>query len=99
VPSIVPFPEYPGLPNHALYNSFDEISQYVSTSGEHAWIALGPNDIRGTCSGLNAATNHNYLPRNGIATYGTIETGLWEAYGLGQSATQVLQQTTTFFRR
>ncbi|MCJ1283377.1 hypothetical protein MMC26_002705 [Xylographa opegraphella] len=92
-----PFPEYPGLPSHAAFNSFNASAQLVDVTGTHAWIAPGPNDIRGPCPGLNAAANHNYLPRNGIATYETVETGLFEAYGLDQSATQVLQQTTTFF--
>ena len=53
----VPFPEYPGKPSHALYNKFDAASQRVSTTGEHAFIAPGPNDIRGPCAGLNAAAN------------------------------------------
>ncbi|ORY75436.1 hypothetical protein BCR37DRAFT_384063 [Protomyces lactucae-debilis] len=96
VPQIVPFPEYPGLPGHALFNQFSE-SQLVSTTGEHAFIAPGPGDIRGPCPGLNAAANHGYLPRDGIATFATLNTGLWEAFGLDQTATQVLQQTTTFF--
>ena len=76
---------------------FNATEQLVSVSGDHVWMAPGPNDIRGPCPGLNAAANHNYLPRNGIATYETINTGLYEAYGLDQSATQVLHQTTTFF--
>jgi hypothetical protein len=46
---------------------------------------------------LNAAANHGYLPRDGIATYATINKGLWEAFGLDQTATQFLQQTTTLF--
>jgi hypothetical protein len=97
VPATAPFPEYPGLPNHAVYDRFDPVAQLVSTTSDHAWKAPGPGDIRGPCAGLNAAANHNYLPRDGIATYQTIETGLWEAFGLDQSATQVLQQITTFF--
>lgn len=97
VPAVVPFPEYPGAPTHALYNKFDPVAQKTSTTGKHAFIAPGPNDIRGPCPGLNAAANHNYLPRDGIATYATVQTGLWEAFGLDQTATQFLQQTTTFF--
>lgn len=93
----MPFPEYPGSPAHALFDQFDASSQLVSVSGDHAFIAPGPDDIRGPCPGLNAAANHAYLPRNGIATYEAVQTGLWEAFGLDQTATQVLQQTTTFF--
>jgi hypothetical protein len=61
---IAPFPEYPGAAAHATYNKFDAASQLVSTSGEHAWIAPGQNDIRGPCAGLNAAANHGYLVSN-----------------------------------
>lgn len=47
--------------------TFDEEDQQVSTTGEHAFASPGPGDIRGPCPGLNAAANHGYLPRNGIA--------------------------------
>ena len=88
---------YPGTPNQALFDEFDATEQLVSVSGEHEYQDPGPGDIRGPCPGLNAAANHGYLPRNGIATYETINSGLWEAYGLDQTATQFLQQTTTLF--
>ncbi|KAL9082067.1 MAG: hypothetical protein Q9159_006754 [Coniocarpon cinnabarinum] len=48
--------------------TFNEEQQLVSTSGENQWIAPAPGDIRGPCPGLNAAANHGYLPRNGIAS-------------------------------
>ncbi|XMA14106.1 hypothetical protein WAI453_006897 [Rhynchosporium graminicola] len=94
---LAPFPEYPGTPNHALYNKFDAKSQLVSTSGEHAFIAPGPDDRRGPCAGLNAAANHGYIPRDGIATAESINTGLWEAFGLDKTATLFLQTATMFF--
>lgn len=94
---LAPFPEYPGTPNHALYNSFDPVSQYVNTTGDNAWIAPGPGDIRGPCSGLNAAANHGFIPRNGIADAESINTGLWEAFGLDKTATLFLQTATQFF--
>jgi hypothetical protein len=94
---VAPFPEYPGTPGHALYNKFDAKSQLVSTSGEHAFIAPGTGDIRGPCAGLNAAANHGYLPRNGIATAETVNTGLWDAFGLDKTATLFLQTATMFF--
>lgn len=47
---------------------FDAAAQYVSTTGNHAFVAPGPTDQRGPCPGLNAAANHGYLPHNGIAT-------------------------------
>jgi hypothetical protein len=46
---------------------------------------------------LNAAANHGYLPRDGIATAETVNTGLWEAFGLDITATTVLQTLTMFF--
>ncbi|KZP14625.1 hypothetical protein FIBSPDRAFT_751561 [Athelia psychrophila] len=95
--SIVPFPPIGGIPRLNGTVPFDASAQLVSVSGNHAWIAPGPTDQRGPCPGLNAAANHNYLPRDGIATFPTVQTGLFEAYGLDQSATEVLQQTTTFF--
>lgn len=91
------FPEYPGSPAHATYSKFDPAAQLVFTSGNHSWIAPGPGDIRGPCAGLNAAANHGYLPRNGIATAETVNTGLWEAFGLDKTATLFLQTATMFF--
>ena len=46
---------------------------------------------------MNAAANHGYLPRSGIATAESINTGLWEAFGLDHTATIVLQTATMFF--
>ena len=69
----------------------------MSVSGAHAFIAPGPNDRRGPCAGLNAAANHGYIPRDGIATAEAINTGLWEAFGLDHSATLILQAATMFF--
>ncbi|KAI7643416.1 hypothetical protein KC319_g12655, partial [Hortaea werneckii] len=97
VPAVAPFPEFPGSPSHALYDKFDPESQRVSTSGEHEFRAPGPGDIRGPCAGLNAAANHGYLPRDGIATAESVNTGLWEAFGLDQTATLFLQTATMFF--
>lgn len=47
----VAFPQYPGTPNHAVFNSFDAKSQLVSTSGEHEFRMPGPTDVRGPCAG------------------------------------------------
>jgi hypothetical protein len=97
IPPVAPFPEFPGAPTHALYNKFDAKSQLVSTSGEHAYINPGAGDIRGPCAGLNAAANHGYLPRTGIATAEAVNTGLWQAFGLDKTATLFLQTATMFF--
>lgn len=52
--------------------TFDPTSQYVSTTGEYAWVAPGAGDQRGPCPGLNALANHGYLPHNGVADIPTI---------------------------
>jgi len=96
-PQILPFPEYPGTPNHAVFDQFDPEQQLVSTSGDHAYIAPGPGDIRGPCAGLNAAANHGYLQRDGVVDAESVNTGLWEAFGLDKTATIFLETATSFF--
>ncbi|KAB9006561.1 hypothetical protein FH972_026915 [Carpinus fangiana] len=61
---------------------FSEEDQFISTTGEHAWAAPGKGDIRGPCPGLNAAANHGYLPRNGIASIEQTISGLGALYNL-----------------
>jgi predicted histidine transporter YuiF (NhaC family) len=39
------------------------IAILVSTTGSHTYASPAANQIRGPCPGLNAAANHNYLPR------------------------------------
>jgi hypothetical protein len=46
---------------------------------------------------LNSAANHGYIPRDGIATAESINTGLWEAFGLDKTATLFLQTVTMFY--
>lgn len=46
--------------------TFNAEEQFVSVDGDHEFQSPGPSDIRGQCPGLNAAANHNYLPRNGL---------------------------------
>ncbi|KAF7191667.1 Dothistromin biosynthesis peroxidase dotB [Pseudocercospora fuligena] len=70
--------------------TFDPKDQLVSVSGEHVWAAPGPGDIRGPCPGLNAAANHGYLPRNGIASIEQTVSGLGAAYNLGPRISAVL---------
>lgn len=36
---------------------FDAASQYIDTTGDHAFVAPGASDQRGPCPGLNAAAN------------------------------------------
>ena len=62
---------------------FDEEAQRVSTSGDHAWAAPQPGQIRGPCPGLNAAANHGYLSRSGVTTLLESIEGLGAAFGMG----------------
>ena len=48
--------------------TFDPEDQLVSVTGEYAYASPAADEIRGPCPGLNAAANHGYLPRSGIAT-------------------------------
>ncbi|PPJ58799.1 hypothetical protein CBER1_08236 [Cercospora berteroae] len=93
----IPFPEWPGTPNHATFSGFDAEQQLVSVSGEHEFRPPGPGDVRGPCAGLNSAANHGYIPRDGIATPEAINTGLWEAFSLDGTATLFLNTATSFF--
>jgi hypothetical protein len=47
---------------------FNAADQYVDTSdsGPHPFKAPVAGDRRGQCPGLNAASNHGFLPRNGL---------------------------------
>lgn len=47
---------------------FDAKDQFVSVDGEYAYAAPAEDQIRGPCPGLNAAANHGYLPRSGVAS-------------------------------
>jgi hypothetical protein len=47
--------------------TFNATAQYISTTGIHAFVAPGPNDLRGQCLGLNVIANHGYIPHNGVA--------------------------------
>jgi Peroxidase, family 2 len=47
---------------------FSASEQYVSNTGDHAFVPPGSGDLRGPCPGLNAMANHAYIPHNGVAT-------------------------------
>ncbi|KAI9791138.1 MAG: hypothetical protein M1833_001697 [Piccolia ochrophora] len=66
-----------GLP----FTTFNE-NQRVSVTGQHAWRAPGPNDIRGPCPGLNVLSNHGYFPRNGVVSLAQAATATNEVFGL-----------------
>ena len=50
--------------------TFDARRQLINVGpgSGHEWRAPGPNDLRGVCPGLNAFSNHGFLPRSGVAT-------------------------------
>ena len=48
-------------PGNIPFTTFNE-NQLIDVTGEYAWVAPGPNDIRGPCPGLNALANHGYFP-------------------------------------
>ena len=58
--------------------AFNAAQQYVSNQGQHAFVAPGPNDLRGPCPGLNAMANHGYIPHNGVATIQQFITGTYD---------------------
>jgi len=58
-------------------------SQRIDVSGEHAFVAPGPNDQRGPCPGLNAMANHGYLPHNGVATISEFVSQTALVFGMG----------------
>ncbi|KAI5356853.1 Putative chloroperoxidase [Septoria linicola] len=65
-----------------LSTRFNAKEQYVSTSGEHAFVAPQGDDQRGPCPGLNAMANHGYLPHNGVGTHLDFITGTFNAFGM-----------------
>lgn len=70
LPSNLPLSSQEGNSGPVPSLSFDAADQYVNVKPgtTNQFIAPGPNDKRGPCPGLNAAANHGFLPRNGIAT-------------------------------
>lgn len=48
-------------PGNIPFTTFNE-NQLIDVTGTHAWVAPGPNDLRGPCPGLNALANHGYFP-------------------------------------
>ncbi|KAJ4299471.1 hypothetical protein N0V90_004716 [Kalmusia sp. IMI 367209] len=56
----------------------------VGPGSGHQYQDPGSNDKRGPCPGLNAAANHNFLPRNGQPNIQQTVDGLAAAYSFGQ---------------
>jgi len=70
LPSNLPLSSQEGNSGPIPSLSFNPADQFVDVrpGTTHQFLAPGPNDKRGPCPGLNAAANHGFLPRNGIAT-------------------------------
>lgn len=70
LPSNLPLSSEEGNSGPIPSLTFNAADQFVDVrpGTTHQFIAPGPNDKRGPCPGLNAAANHGFLPRNGIAT-------------------------------
>lgn len=61
-----------------LAPGFSASQQYVSTTGQYAFVPPGANDLRGPCPGLNAMANHGYIPHNGVATISQFIQGTYD---------------------
>ncbi|KAF1363279.1 hypothetical protein EJ07DRAFT_152776 [Lizonia empirigonia] len=74
-----------GRPNTGLpalgFNAKEQLVNVGSGSG-HEFQGPRTGDIRGQCPGLNAAANHNFIPRNGLLTTAQTVQGLGEAYNM-----------------
>ncbi|KAJ5648442.1 hypothetical protein N7490_004814 [Penicillium lividum] len=69
---------------------FNAEDQFVSVEGEYAYAPPAADEIRGPCPGLNAAANHGYLPRSGIASIEETVSGLNKLYNMGLDLGAVL---------
>ena len=67
-------------PGNIPFTTFNE-NQLIDVTGDHAWVAPGPNDLRGPCPGLNALANHGYFPHNGVVPVAVGASATEEVYG------------------
>ena len=67
-------------PGGIPFTTFDP-DQLVDVTGEYAWVAPGPGDLRGPCPGLNALANHGYFPHNGVVPLATGASATEQVYG------------------
>lgn len=66
-----------------IKRGFDANAQHVSTTGKHAYMAPGANDLRGPCPGLNTLANHGYISRSGVSSVVELTTASNEVFGMG----------------
>ena len=65
--------------------TFNE-NQLIDVTGEYAWVAPGPNDLRGPCPGLNALANHGYFPHSGVVPLSVGQSATEQVYGRCQGS-------------
>ncbi|CZR61315.1 uncharacterized protein PAC_11211 [Phialocephala subalpina] len=85
LPSNLPLSSLEGNSGPIPSLNFNPSDQFVDVrpGTTHQFVAPSSTDERGPCPGLNAAANHGFLPRNGIATIAQTITGLGQAYSFG----------------
>lgn len=74
---------YTGAKNGAPGTGVGGIKVPADGDTAHAFVAPGPNDIRGPCPGLNAAANHNFLAHDGITTFTELVDAQQNMYNVG----------------
>ncbi len=67
-------------PGNIPFTTFNE-DQLIDVTGQYAWVAPGPNDIRGPCPGLNALANHGYFPHSGVVPLSVGASATEQVYG------------------
>lgn len=67
-------------PGNIPFTTFNE-DQLIDVTGEYAWVAPGPNDLRGPCPGLNALANHGYFPHSGVVPLAVGTSATEQVYG------------------
>lgn len=67
-------------PGNIPFTTFNE-NQLIDVTGQYAWQAPGPGDIRGPCPGLNALANHGYFPHNGVVPLAVGASATEQVYG------------------
>ncbi|KAF8674116.1 Peroxidase, family 2 [Rhizoctonia solani] len=76
--------------NAASSVNFDPVKQKIDVTGKHAFQPPGAGDKRGPCPGLNALSNHGYLPHNGVVTFTKAIEASNKVFGMGIDVATVL---------
>ncbi|TVY45579.1 Aromatic peroxygenase [Lachnellula subtilissima] len=80
-------------------STFNAEAQLIDVHGDHEFIM--PNftagDVRGPCPGLNTLSNHNYLPRNGMASISQYIEATQKVWGMGPDISTILAVYGTVF--